>query len=161
MVCGRYIHRSWGESKPTLLKKNTFWDGPEKQKKGPNGDGGNQKHLAGHPGDINWRIDGFGFTSYPLVIEHSELENHHAINRKIHYFYGHFQLLFVCLPEGTTCHVAKPKTGMNPVRGVPQVLVHGINTGSNAPGVGSNVRSQVEVIRRPILGIAYNNDGGT
>ena len=29
------------------------------------------------------------------------MENHHAINGKIHYFYGHFQLLFVCSPEGT------------------------------------------------------------
>ena len=28
--------------------------------------------------------------------------NHHAINGQINYFYGHFQELFVCLPEGTT-----------------------------------------------------------
>ena len=28
------------------------------------------------------------------------MENHHAINGKIHYFYGHFPLLFVCSPEG-------------------------------------------------------------
>ena len=27
---------------------------------------------------------------------------HHAINGKIHYFYGHIQLLFVKLPEGMT-----------------------------------------------------------
>ena len=28
------------------------------------------------------------------------MENHHAINGKIHYFNGHFQLLFVGSPEG-------------------------------------------------------------
>ena len=28
------------------------------------------------------------------------MENHHAINGKIHYFYGHFQLQTVSSPEG-------------------------------------------------------------
>ena len=28
------------------------------------------------------------------------MENHHFFNGKIHYFNGHFQLLFVCSPEG-------------------------------------------------------------
>ena len=27
------------------------------------------------------------------------MENHHAINGKTHYSYGHFQYLIVCLPE--------------------------------------------------------------
>ena len=29
--------------------------------------------------------------AYPLVICYIAIENHHAINGKIHYFYGHFQ----------------------------------------------------------------------
>ena len=37
---------------------------------------------------------------YPLVNSHIAMENHHAINGKIHYFYGHVQWLFVCSPEG-------------------------------------------------------------
>ena len=28
------------------------------------------------------------------------MENHHFIAGEIHYFYGHFPLLFVCSPEG-------------------------------------------------------------
>ena len=32
---------------------------------------------------------------YPLVNQHNELENHHAINRKNHYFYGHFPVRFL------------------------------------------------------------------
>ena len=28
---------------------------------------------------------------YPLVNVYITMENHHAINGKIHYFYGHFQ----------------------------------------------------------------------
>ena len=31
---------------------------------------------------------------------HFAMENHHAINGKIHYFYGHFQLQTVSSPEG-------------------------------------------------------------
>jgi hypothetical protein len=27
--------------------------------------------------------------SYPLVNSHITMENHHAVNGKIHYFYGH------------------------------------------------------------------------
>ena len=38
---------------------------------------------------------------YPLVNVYIAMENHHAINGKIHYFNGHFQLLFVCSPEGS------------------------------------------------------------
>ena len=29
--------------------------------------------------------------TYPLVNVYIAMENHHAINGKIHYFYGHFQ----------------------------------------------------------------------
>ena len=38
------------------------------------------------------------------------MENHHFFNGKIHYFYGHFQLLFVSSPEGNhqTCGSNKP-----------------------------------------------------
>ena len=31
---------------------------------------------------------------------HNELENHHAINEYINYFYGHFPYIYICLPEG-------------------------------------------------------------
>ena len=41
------------------------------------------------------------FSLYPLVNIQKTIENHHAINGKIHYFYGHFQLLCNKLPEGT------------------------------------------------------------
>ena len=34
-----------------------------------------------------------------LTFGHGKI--HHAINGKIHYFYGHVPLLFVCSPEGT------------------------------------------------------------
>ena len=34
-----------------------------------------------------------------LVNIQKAMENHH-FSREIHYFYGHFQWLFVCLPEG-------------------------------------------------------------
>ena len=34
-----------------------------------------------------------GVNAYPLVNQHFAMENHHAINGKIHYFYGHFPLL--------------------------------------------------------------------
>ena len=40
------------------------------------------------------------------------MEHHHAINGKIHYFYGHFQLLFVCSPEGTS-QVLIPNFGVS------------------------------------------------
>jgi len=36
---------------------------------------------------IQWDIHGI----YPLVNVHITMENHHAINGKIHYFYDHFQ----------------------------------------------------------------------
>ena len=45
---------------------------------------------------IQWDLNGI----YPLVNIQRTLENHHAINGQINYFYGHFQKLFVCLPEG-------------------------------------------------------------
>ena len=32
------------------------------------------------------------------------MENHHAINGKIHYFYGHFPLQTVSSPEGNKIH---------------------------------------------------------
>ena len=32
------------------------------------------------------------------------MENHHAINGKIHYFYGHFPLLCDSSPEGINYH---------------------------------------------------------
>ena len=35
--------------------------------------------------------DGIGFGRYPLVNLQKTMENHHAINGKIHYFNGHFQ----------------------------------------------------------------------
>ena len=40
--------------------------------------------------------------NYYNIITHPQktMENHHAINGKIHYVYGHFPLLFVCSPEG-------------------------------------------------------------
>ena len=37
---------------------------------------------------------------YPLVNCHIAMERSTIFNGKIHYFYGHFQLLFVCSPEG-------------------------------------------------------------
>ena len=46
---------------------------------------------------IQWDIHGI----YPLVNVHITMENHHAINGKIHYFYDHFQQQTVKLPEGT------------------------------------------------------------
>ena len=38
------------------------------------------------------------------------MENHHAINGNIHYFYGHFQLLFVCSPEGNPDFAPKTRS---------------------------------------------------
>ena len=37
---------------------------------------------------------------YPLVNCHIAVERSTIFNGNIHYFYGHFQLLFVCSPEG-------------------------------------------------------------
>ena len=37
---------------------------------------------------------------YPLVNSHFAMERSTIFYGKIHYFYGHFQLLFVCSPEG-------------------------------------------------------------
>ena len=43
---------------------------------------------------------------------HFAMENHHAINGKIHYFYGHFQWLFVCSPG----RVNPIKIPLNPIK---------------------------------------------
>ena len=40
-------------------------------------------------------------TRYPLVNVYIAMENHHAFNGKIHYFYGHFPLLCKRSPEGS------------------------------------------------------------
>ena len=42
--------------------------------------------------------------TYPLVNIQKTMEHHHAIHGSIHYFYGHVQSLFVCLPEGSHSH---------------------------------------------------------
>ena len=39
---------------------------------------------------------------YPLVNFHIAMENRPIFHGKIHYFYGHFPLLFVSSPEGNT-----------------------------------------------------------
>ena len=36
-------------------------------------------------------IQANGSLTYPLVNIQKTMENHHAINGKFHYFYGHFQ----------------------------------------------------------------------
>ena len=47
---------------------------------------------------------------YPLVNCPITMENHLIFNGKIHYFYGHVQLLYVKLPEGSSHgHPKKPK----------------------------------------------------
>ena len=45
---------------------------------------------------------------YPLVNVYIAMENHHAINGKIHYFYGHFQLQTVSSPEAIVDDVPPP-----------------------------------------------------
>ena len=53
------------------------------------------------------QLNGFFLNIYPLVNIQKAMENHHAINGKIHEINGHFPLLFVSSPEGNSVWLAE------------------------------------------------------
>ena len=58
----------------------------------------NMKQPQFYQGSV-WDLHIFG-SIYPLVNIQKTMENHHAINGKFHYFYGHVTNSYVKLPEG-------------------------------------------------------------
>jgi len=99
LVCQR-VHNGFSSYIPILgegfAASSVFFERPARRRQNLSCDGfGARRHMQGALWHFRRKTSGKNpaqIAFYPLVNIQKTMEHHHAINGKIHYFYGHFQV---------------------------------------------------------------------